>query len=246
MSLPFDVRPHPHLRSDAEVARVLQDPGFGVNFTDHMSVASWSVADGWHDSAVVPYGPFMLDPAAAVLHYAQEIFEGLKAYRQVDGGIALFRPDKNAERFQRSARRLALPELETADFLRSIEAVVQADRRWVPDKAEQSLYMRPFMFASESFLGVRPAAFVTYCCIASPAGAYFASGVKPINIWITTTYTQPRRHRRGQVRRQLRGEPGGPAGGGDARLRPGHVRRRRRAELGRGARRHERLPRHHR
>jgi branched-chain amino acid aminotransferase len=190
MSLPFDVRPHPHLRSDAEVARVLQDPGFGVNFTDHMSVASWSVADGWHDSAVVPYGPFMLDPAAAVLHYAQEIFEGLKAYRQVDGGIALFRPDKNAERFQRSARRLALPELETADFLRSIEAVVQADRRWVPDKAEQSLYMRPFMFASESFLGVRPAAFVTYCCIASPAGAYFASGVKPINIWITTTYTR--------------------------------------------------------
>jgi branched-chain amino acid aminotransferase len=135
----------------------------------------------------------MLDPAAAVLHYGQEIFEGLKAYRQVDGGVALFRPEKNAERFQRSAARLALPKFETADFVSSVEAVVNVDRAWVPDKPEQSLYLRPFMFASEAFLGVRPARFVTYCCFASPAGAYFRSGVKPIDIWISTQYTRAAR-----------------------------------------------------
>ncbi|HET9872539.1 MAG TPA: branched-chain amino acid aminotransferase [Propionibacteriaceae bacterium] len=190
MSLQFEIRPHPNLRSDAERGSILANPGFGTHFTDHMAVASWTSADGWHDSAVVPYGPFMLDPAAAVLHYAQEVFEGLKAYQQVDGSIALFRPDKNADRFARSAKRLALPPLGTEDFLASIEAVVNADRSWVPNRGEQSLYLRPFMFASEAFLGVRPAQFVTYCCIASPAGAYFASGVKPIHIWITTTYTR--------------------------------------------------------
>jgi branched-chain amino acid aminotransferase len=190
MSLQFEIRRNPNPRSDAERETILSNPGFGVHFTDHMSVASWTEADGWHDSAVVPYGPFMLDPAAAVLHYAQEIFEGMKAYRQADGTVALFRPDKNAERFQRSAARLALPQMDTADFISSVEAVVNADRAWVPDQPEQSLYLRPFMFASEAFLGVRPAKFVTYCCFASPAGAYFASGVRPISIWITTKYTR--------------------------------------------------------
>ncbi|HEV2927909.1 MAG TPA: branched-chain amino acid aminotransferase [Propionibacteriaceae bacterium] len=190
MSLPFEVRANPNPRSDSERQAILDAPGFGVNFTDHMAVAVWTAADGWHDSAIVPYGPFSLDPATAVLHYAQEVFEGLKAYRHADGSVWLFRADQNAERMARSAARLALPELPEADFLGSIDALIAADAAWVPSAAEQSLYLRPFMFASEAFLGVRPAHRVTYCCIASPAGPYFASGVRPVSIWITTRYTR--------------------------------------------------------
>jgi branched-chain amino acid aminotransferase len=200
VSLPFDLRPHPQPRPAEERAAILADPGFGVYFTDHMAVATWTSADGWHDSAVVPYGPFTLDPATAVLHYAQEIFEGLKAYRQADGSVWLFRPDQNAARLRRSARRMALPELSEEDFLASIDALVSADEAWVPAglgaagqagaSAEQSLYLRPFMFASEAFLGVRPSRRVTYCCIASPAGPYFASGVHPVRIWVSTTYNR--------------------------------------------------------
>ena len=190
MTLPFELRANPHPRSDAERSAILADPGFGLNFTDHMAVATWTSADGWHDSAIVPYGPFTLDPATAVLHYAQEIFEGLKAYRHTDGSVWTFRADQNAQRFARSARRLALPELSQADFLGSIEALIAADSAWVPASGEQSLYVRPFMFASEAFLGVRAAHRVTYCCIASPAGPYFSGGVNPVKIWISTTYTR--------------------------------------------------------
>jgi branched-chain amino acid aminotransferase len=190
VSLSFEVRPHPSPRTEAERQAILAAPGFGVHFTDHMAVATWTAADGWHDSAVVPYGPFSLDPATAVLHYAQEVFEGLKAYRHGDGSVWLFRPDQNAARMVRSSARLALPELPPADFLASLDALIAADAAWVPNAAEQSLYLRPFMFASEAFLGVRPAQRVTYCCIASPAGAYFASGVRPVSIWISTRYTR--------------------------------------------------------
>ena len=190
MTLPFELRANPRPRSDAERSAILTDPGFGLNFTDHMAVATWTSADGWHDSAIVPYGPFTLDPATAVLHYAQEIFEGLKAYRHADGSVWTFRADQNAQRFARSAKRLALPELSQADFLGSIEALIAADAAWVPSSGEQSLYLRPFMFASEAFLGVRAAHRVTYCCIASPAGPYFAGGVNPVKIWISTTYTR--------------------------------------------------------
>jgi branched-chain amino acid aminotransferase len=190
MSLLFDLRPSSSPRSDAERSQILDAPGFGVNFTDHMAVATWTEADGWHDSAIVPYGPFMLDPATAVLHYAQEIFEGLKAYRHADGSVWLFRPERNAARFVASARRLALPEFPVDDFVGSVESLVEADADWVPFGGEQSLYLRPFMFASEAFLGVRAAKRVTYCCIASPAGSYFASGVKPVSIWISTNYTR--------------------------------------------------------
>ncbi len=189
-SLEFEARPHPGRRTRSERESILEDPGFGLNFTDHMAVATWTAADGWHDSAIVPYGPFALDPATAVLHYAQEVFEGLKAYRHADGSIWLFRPEKNAQRFARSAHRLALPELSADDFMASIEALVGTDQGWVPEGGEKSLYLRPFMFASEAFLGVRPAHRVTYCCIASPAGAYFASGVHPVKIWVSTTYTR--------------------------------------------------------
>jgi len=190
VSLHFELRANPMPRSQSERAAILANPGFGMHFTDHMAVATWTASDGWHDSAIVPYGPFSLDPATAVLHYAQQVFEGLKAYRHPDGTIWTFRSGRNAERMVRSAERLALPMLPAEDFICSIDELVAADTAWVPTASEQSLYLRPFMFATEAFLGVRPAKRVTYCCIASPAGSYFASGVKPVNIWISTVYSR--------------------------------------------------------
>ena len=190
MTMVFDVRPNSRPRSEAERTAILAEPGFGQFFTDHMATAAWTAADGWHDSAVVPYGPILMDPATAVLHYAQEIFEGLKAYRHPDDSIWLFRPDRNAARFARSAQRLALPPMTTDDFLAGLEALITTDQQWVAKGGEDSLYLRPFMFASEAFLGVRPSRRVTYCCIASPAGPYFASGVKPVKIWLSTHYAR--------------------------------------------------------
>lgn len=177
-------------RTDPERDAILADPGFGLHFTDHMFLAEWTDARGWHDARVVPYGPFQLDPATAVLHYAQEIFEGLKAYRHADGSVWTFRPEANAARLIRSAHRLALPELPEDWFLGSIQALVEADQAWVPSGEEKSLYLRPFMFASEAFLGVRPSRHVTYSVIASPAGAYFSGGVKPVDIWLSQEYSR--------------------------------------------------------
>jgi branched-chain amino acid aminotransferase len=191
--LTYEVSPHPAPASAERRAQVLANPGFGKAFTDHMVLATWTVADGWRDGKVVPYGPLSLDPATAVLHYAQEVFEGMKAYRHADRSIWTFRPEVNAERMRRSCRRLALPELDTESFVESLRALVRADEPWVPEHApgnEASLYLRPFMFASEAFLGVRAAAHVTYCVIASPAGAYFAGGLKPVSIWVTDDYTR--------------------------------------------------------
>lgn len=178
--------------TDAERKSILANPGFGSHFTDHMAQATWSKGAGWHDAGVVAYAPLTLDPAASVLHYGQEVFEGLKAYRREDGSVWLFRPEANGERFRRSARRLALPELSVDDFVASIEALVRADADWVPTphEGEESLYLRPFMFAQEAFLGVRAAHQVGYHVIASPAGAYFSSGVAPVAIWITTEYSR--------------------------------------------------------
>ncbi len=191
MSLEFSPRPHPSPATTAERAAVLADPGFGKYFTDHMAVATWTKGQGWHDAAIVPYGPFQLDPAGAVLHYGQEIFEGLKAYRRADGSVWLFRPDANARRFAHSAERLGLPVLDVDDFVASLGALVTVDEAWVPASGgEQSLYIRPFMFANESFLGVRPAQNVTYAAIACPVGPYFASGVAPVDIWVTTSYSR--------------------------------------------------------
>ncbi|MDI5969534.1 branched-chain amino acid aminotransferase [Streptomyces sp. SL13] len=177
--------------AEAERAAILGAPGFGRFFTDHMATATWTPADGWHDRKVGPLEPFSMHPSAAVLHYAQEIFEGLKAYRHADGTVWLFRPEVNARRFARSARRLALPELPEEDFLTSVEELVRADAPWVPDSAnEGSLYVRPFMFASEVFLGVRPAERVVYSVIASPAGPYFAGGLSGVTLWISSEYTR--------------------------------------------------------
>jgi branched-chain amino acid aminotransferase len=175
---------------DADREAVLAAPGFGTRFTDHMVTATWSPDRGWHDATLGPYAPIQLDPAAATLHYAQAIFEGLKAYRHDDGSVWAFRPEANAARFQASARRLALPELEVDDFVSAIDALVTADRVWVPSAPETSLYLRPFMFASEAFLGVRPAQDVTFALIASPAGPYFATGVAGVSIWLSSDYTR--------------------------------------------------------
>jgi branched-chain amino acid aminotransferase len=183
--LEFQVTRNAQPKSDEERELILFDPGFGNFFTDHMVDMCWSEKGGWHRPRVQPYGPIQMDPAAAVLHYAQEIFEGMKAYRHADGSIWTFRPDANAARMQRSAKRLALPELPTDYFIESLRQLIAVDGNWVPSGAETSLYLRPFMFAKEAFLGVRPATKVAYYVIASPAGAYFTGGVAPVNIWIS-------------------------------------------------------------
>ena len=155
---------------DSRLAEILANPGFGQHFTDHMVTIEWTPDNGWHDARVEPYGPLTLDPATAVLHYAQETFEGMKAYRHGDGSVWTFRPGANAHRMVRSSRRLAFPELPEADFVAAVDALITQDQRWVPDSAgEKSLYVRPFMIASETFLGVRPAQHVTFMVIASPA-----------------------------------------------------------------------------
>jgi branched-chain amino acid aminotransferase len=188
--LTYRIEPNPHPATAKRRAEIHAAPGFGKFFTDHMLSITWTQAAGWHDARIEAYGPIPMDPASSVLHYAQEIFEGLKAYRHADGSIWTFRPTANAERFQRSAKRLALPELPTDLFVESLEKLVQIDADWVPTGGENSLYLRPFMFASEVFLGVRPSAEVRYMVIASPVGPYFAGGVKPVSIWLSSNYTR--------------------------------------------------------
>ncbi|GAA1443085.1 branched-chain amino acid aminotransferase [Leifsonia poae] len=188
--LQFAVTRNDAARSDAEREEILADPGFGNYFTDHMVDLCWSAKGGWHRPRVSPYGPIQLEPSAAVLHYAQEIFEGLKAYRHEDGSIWTFRPEANAARMQRSAYRLALPELPVEYFLDSLKQLIKYDGAWVPSAPETSLYLRPFMFAKEAFLGVRPANKVAYYLIASPAGAYFHGGIAPVSIWLSDRYSR--------------------------------------------------------
>lgn len=171
-------------------AEVLADPGFGDHFTDHMVDICWSEKGGWHRPRVQPYGPISLDPAAAVLHYGQEIFEGLKAYRHPDGSIWSFRPYENASRLQRSARRMALPELPSEHFIESLRKLIAVDADWVPTEPDTCLYFRPFMFAKEAFLGVRPAKKVAYYLIGSPVGSYFHGGIKPVSIWLSKHYAR--------------------------------------------------------
>lgn len=188
--LKFALTPSKAAQDEASREEILADPGFGKHFTDHMVSIDWSVESGWHNAHVQPYGPLQLDPASSVLHYGQEIFEGLKAYRHTDGSIWTFRPEANAKRLQRSAKRMALPELSVSDFIESLKQLIAVDGSWVPSAPETSLYLRPFMIANESFLGVRAAHKVGYYLIASPAGAYFAQGVSPVKIWLTSEYSR--------------------------------------------------------
>nr|WP_154437100.1 branched-chain amino acid aminotransferase [Xylella fastidiosa] len=186
VSISFDIARSLSTTSDEELSMILQAPGFGVHFTDHMIAIAWDKDNGWHDAQVRAYGPLLLDPAAAVLHYGQEIFEGIKAYRHADGSIWTFRPEANARRLQRSAKRLVLPELPVELFTESLRQLIAVDARWVPSAPETSLYFRPFMIATEAYLGVRAAQHASYYLIASPAGPYFAKGVAPVSIWLST------------------------------------------------------------
>jgi branched-chain amino acid aminotransferase len=190
-AFPFEANPNPVDAADR--AARLVDPGFGRVFTDHMVTIRYSDAKGWHDAKVGPRAPLTLDPATAVLHYAQEIFEGLKAYRLADGTMALFRPEQNARRFQRSAKRLAMPELPEEMFLQACRQLVQVDKDWFPPVDGGSIYLRPFMIASEVFLGVKPSAEYLFMVIASSAGNYFKSGAPAISIWVSEQYTRAAR-----------------------------------------------------
>jgi len=184
-ALTFKALAHPGPVTEDRRREILANPGFGTHFTDHMVSIDWNAEEGWHNATIGPRGPIALDPAAAVLHYAQEIFEGLKAYVQADGSVALFRPEANAARFNRSAQRLAMPDLSEALFVEAVEQIVTADRSWIPDGEGASLYLRPFMIATEAFLGVRPAKEYKFLVIASPAGNYFKSGAPAVSIWVS-------------------------------------------------------------
>ncbi len=186
--------------SDADREAILRDPGFGKKFTDHMVAIDWSLENGWENARVEPYGPIQMDPAASVLHYAQEIFEGLKAYRHADGSIWTFRPEANGRRLNLSAKRLALPELPVEDFVQSLRELIAVDGAWVPSGDDMSLYLRPFMIANESFLGVRSAQKASYMVIASPAGPYFTGGVKPVSIWLSAEYSRAGRGGTGEAK----------------------------------------------
>jgi branched-chain amino acid aminotransferase len=186
----FALEPHPSPVSANDRAARLVDPGFGRVFTDHMAVLHYSEARGWHDGSITARTTLQMDPASAVLHYAQEIFEGLKAYRLDDGSLALFRPEANARRFRNSARRLAMPELPEELFIESCERLVATERDWMPGIEGGSLYLRPFMFASEAFLGVKPSAEYLYMVLASSVGAYWKGGARAVSLWVSHDYTR--------------------------------------------------------
>ena len=183
------LNPNQNPASDADRTAKIAAGGFGKYYTDNMVIAEWSESTGWGDAQLRAYGPLSIDPAMSVLHYGQEIFEGLKAYSQPDGGVSLFRPEANAERFRKSAIRLALPELPVEDFVATVEALVRQDIKWVPQNVGESLYIRPFMFASEVGLGVRPSNHATYMVITTPASAYFNPN-KAVTVWISTEYVR--------------------------------------------------------
>ena len=186
----FRFEPHAAPVAANERQERMVDPGFGRVFTDHMAIVRYSEAKGWHDARITARVPLTIDPSTAVLHYAQEIFEGLKAYRTADGSTALFRPDANAQRFRDSARRLAMPELPEQLFIESIERLVATERDWIPSGDDGALYLRPFMIASEVFLGVKPSAEYLYMVIASSVGAYWKGGARPISVWVSRDHTR--------------------------------------------------------
>ena len=242
MNMKFDIQPAANPTSDKERAARLVDPGFGRVFTDHMAMVRYSQGKGWHDARVESRANFPLDPATAVLHYAQEIFEGLKAYKRDDGGVNLFRPDANARRFRSSAERMAMAPLPEPVFIEAVEQLVRIDRAWIPG-GEGSLYLRPFMIASEVFLGVKPSSEYIFAVIASPVGSYFKGGPAPVSIWVSENYTRAAIGGTGAVKcggnyaASLRAQAEAIDRGCDQVVFP----RRGRAPLHRGTRRHEHL-----
>lgn len=163
---------------------------FGKHFSDHMFLMNYDINKGWHEARIVPYGDLNLDPAAMVLHYGQGIFEGLKAYRCADGTIQLFRPDKNFERFNRSAKRMCMPEISPEFQLHALKTLIKVDSDWVPKSRGTSLYIRPTMIATEPALGVRPSHQYVYYIITCPVGAYYAEGFNPVKIYVTDKYVR--------------------------------------------------------
>ena len=157
---------------------------FGKHLTDYMYVCDWSQEEGWHDARIVPEGPIALEPSCMTLHYAQETFEGLKAYRRADGKIQLFRPEMNAKRMQNSNARLCMPEFPVEDFVNAVKALVKVEEAWVPSEPETSLYIRPFCFATEASLGVHMASAYKFVIICCPVGAYYAAGLDPVKILV--------------------------------------------------------------
>jgi branched-chain amino acid aminotransferase len=174
---------------DAETrARLLAAPAFGRTFTDHMVAIPYTREEGWQRGRLQPFGHISMHPATAVLHYGQVIFEGFKAYAHADGSIKAFRPDMNAARFNRSAERMAMPELPVERFIAATKALIAQDRAWVPTHDDSTLYIRPFMLATDPFLGVRPSSSYLFTVIASPAGSYFPSGIKAVSVWVSADY----------------------------------------------------------
>ena len=163
---------------------------FGTIFTDHMFVMNYQKGKGWFDPRVVPYQPISLEPSAMVFHYGQEMFEGLKAYRADDGRALLFRPDMNAKRTNNTNKRLCIPEIPVEDFIQAVQAVVKVDEAWIPNKPGTSLYIRPFIIATDPFLGVRPSDTYLFVIILSPVGAYYPEGLNPVKIWIEDDYVR--------------------------------------------------------
>jgi len=173
---------------------------FGRQFTDRMFLMEYRTGKGWHDARIQPYGPFTLDPAAMVFHYAQEIFEGLKAFRRDDDSVALFRPADNIARFNRSARRMCMPEVDEAQFLDALKQLITLEKDWVPHSHGTSLYIRPTMIAVEPMLGVRPADHYYCYIILSPVGAYYKGGLAPVKIWISDNYVRAAHGGTGEVK----------------------------------------------
>jgi branched-chain amino acid aminotransferase len=163
---------------------------FGKQFTDRMFIMEYDSGRGWHSARIAPYGPFQIDPAALVLHYSQEIFEGLKAFRRKDGTVALFRPEENIKRFNRSARRMVMPEVDEVFFLKALKELVRLESDWVPHSEGTSLYIRPTMIATEAVLGVKPSEKYLCYIILSPVGAYYKGGLSPVKIWISDEYVR--------------------------------------------------------
>ena len=187
----FTITPTENPTPDAERAKILADPAFGQEFTDHLVSIEWTEDEGWHNAQVRAYEPVSLDPASNVFHYGQAIFEGLKAYRHSDGSITAFRPEQNAKRLNNSAQRMAMPRLPEEVFLEAVRQIVDIDSDWVPEAGgEASLYLRPFMIGTEKTLGVKPSTSYSFYIIASPAGAYFSGGVKPVSVWISEDYVR--------------------------------------------------------
>ena len=164
--------------------------GFGRYFTDHMFIMDYTEGKGWHDARIVPYGPLSMDPACMVFHYAQEMFEGLKAYRTPNGDVQLFRPDKNIERMNNTNERLCIPKLEPSDVLDAIKALVATEEEWVPSVEGTSLYIRPFIIATDIQLGVHPSHTYKFMVILSPVGSYYPEGIKPVKIFVENEYVR--------------------------------------------------------